>query len=70
MLFMVKKFILCFLSGSFQDLNHSSSLPRQGKLNNYFNLYLVIATAAKRKEIDANWKWLEQHLLPTLGNGR
>jgi uncharacterized SAM-binding protein YcdF (DUF218 family) len=31
-------------------------------------LYLVIATAAKRKEIDADWKWLEQHLLPTLGN--
>ena len=31
-------------------------------------LYVVIATATKRKEIDANWKWIEEHLLPTLGN--
>ena len=30
-------------------------------------LYLVIATATKRKEIDANWKWIEERLLPTLG---
>jgi hypothetical protein len=32
-----------------------------------FGLFSVIAEADTKEEIEEHWKWIEEHLMPTLG---
>lgn len=36
----------------------------------YLFIYLVIAEADKKEKIDEHWKWIEENLMPTIGNLR
>ena len=36
-------------------------------MNSILFLFLVIAEADTKEEIEEHWRWLEEHLMPTLG---